>query len=75
MTVLVRYVQFHPDNYQGGSGKSFEFTTVVEIPDSTLVSDVWQVIHARLTDKYAMQSPFQVPNHGPSYAIQSAEIL
>jgi hypothetical protein len=40
MTVLVNYIDFHDDNYQGGSGKSFEFEILLTFSEITRVSEL-----------------------------------
>lgn len=45
MKVLVSFVAFHPDNYQGASGKSFPHKLLVEIPDDLKISEVSNYIY------------------------------
>jgi len=44
MNVLVKYIDFHSDNYQGGSGKSFELKTLVRLEPGTLAIDIKDVV-------------------------------
>ena len=70
MKVLVNYVDFHPDNYQGGSGKSFEFEVMIEIKEPC--TDVWDEIHSQLKLIVKRQRPFE---QGSIYAIQKVTLL
>jgi bacillopeptidase F (M6 metalloprotease family) len=44
MKALVKYIDHHYDNYQGGSGTSFEFSTIVDLDKDLRVYEVAQFI-------------------------------
>jgi hypothetical protein len=71
MTALVKYVDFHCDNYQGGSGKSFQFSHIIKLPDNLLVGDFWTFIHDEIKKHTEIARPFP----GTKYAIQSVEVF
>ena len=70
MKLLVNYVDFHPDNHQGGSGKSFEFEVMIEIKEPC--TDVWDEIHAKISQIAEKQRPFS--KYG-TYSIQKVTLL
>jgi hypothetical protein len=72
MKVIVKYVAFHPDNYQGGSGKSFEFYGIVEISDEIKVSEVKLFIEQQIYQQGLARSPW---NQDFKVSIQSMEIV
>lgn len=72
MKLLVKYIDFHADNYQGGSGKSFEFNSLVEIEDDCKAIDILENVHKSLKKIILNHRPF---NTKEAYAIQSVEIL
>ena len=73
MKVLVKYVDFHWDNYQGGSGKSFKFKTIIEVDDMTRAGDIHDVVKSSLLEFLQKQRVFCQGNEMP--AIISVEIL
>lgn len=73
MKVLVDYVDFHWDNYQGGSGKSFELTASIDIPDELFVKDLLDAIHNHLKKKIENERPFNQKE--TRYSIQRIEIV
>ncbi len=62
MKVKITYVDFHWDNYQGGSGKSFEFLIFITIPDETLVGAIYDLIMSKLEEKIIRERPFKQDN-------------
>ncbi|HBI00877.1 MAG TPA: hypothetical protein DDY18_04555 [Flavobacterium sp.] len=60
MNVLVKYIDFHSDNYQGGSGKSFELKTLVRLEPGTLAIDIKDVVMDHLYDLAKEQKPFRI---------------
>ena len=72
MKALIYYVDFHPDNYQGGSGKSFQVKTIVNIPVDCLAINVFTFIHEHL-NKYKSDRPFQTQEC--KFMIQKVEIF
>ena len=72
MNILVNYVSFHPDNYQGGSGESFEFTLMVRVPDSVLACQVVNLVTEQVEERASSESPF---NQDHKIAIQSMTIV
>lgn len=59
MTVIVHYVDFHWDNYQGGSGKSFELSAKFDIPNDLPASGVEKYILAQMDQRLALERPFR----------------
>lgn len=74
MNILVKYIDFHSDNHQGGSGKSFEFQVVVVVPDDLKVSDVRAYIETTVEESAKSRRPFQC-KYDPSPTITKMEIL
>lgn len=74
MTVLIKYVDFHCDNHQGASGKSFQFSHVLKLPDSLVIGDFWIFIHSELEKITRMKRPFPKAVDG-LYAIQSVQVF
>lgn len=74
MRVLVNYVDFHSDNYQGASGKSFEFKTLIEVPRDVLAENVKDFVLEELDKITRAQRPFTV-QHESKFVVQSMEIL
>jgi hypothetical protein len=58
MTVSVKYLDFHWDNHQGGSGKSFEFKVTVVIPDDLPAKDVVEHIRQEVIKHASHARPF-----------------
>lgn len=59
MNVLAKYIAYHPDNYQGGSGKSFEFKTLVDISDEIKVSEVVKFVEQQCYQHGLSRTPWQ----------------
>ena len=72
MKVIISYVSFYWDNYQGGSGKSFELSMSLDIPDNMTACNIWEYIHERLLLKVKNERPFQ---QHEKYSIQKVEIV
>jgi hypothetical protein len=72
MKVLVKYVAFHPDHYQGGGGKSFEFTHLLEIPDHININEVKSYIENSIYEHSISQAPW---TQDFKVAIQSIQLL
>lgn len=72
MKILVKYVDFHWDNYQGGSGQSFNFSTLIEVSDELEISDLLAEVYQKLGEACEKNRPFRQQQ---SCAIQSIEIL
>jgi hypothetical protein len=62
MKVFVSYVDFHWDNYQGGSGHSIDARVVVDIHESLLVRDVYGFVHNAVLDHVLKRRPFNQTN-------------
>ena len=75
MRILVQYVDFHPDNYQGGSGKSFEFEAMIVIPEEVLACDVWEEIHKQLEKICSNNRPYNSKNEKNKPAIKKVILL
>lgn len=73
--VKVNYVDHHIDNYQGGSGKSFQFSHSIEIPYETPTSQLKNYIHEKLLEHVAKQRPYHSQYDKINPAIQSIEIV
>lgn len=73
MRVLVNYVDFHADNYQGGSGTSFEFETTLEIKEPC--DDIWEEIHRQMVLIVAKQRPFKIKQDSDFPTIQKVTLL
>lgn len=72
MKALIYYIDFHWDNYQGGSGKSFELVHCVDLKYELTMNDFWEFIHKTIQDRIKTERPFQQTNR---YSIQRVEIL
>lgn len=72
MKIIVYYVDFHWDNYQGGSGKSFEMRFVFDIPQETKACDVINQTLKALDEHVKKERPFQSTD---KYSIQRMEII
>lgn len=72
MKALVKYIDFHADNYQGGSGKSFEMTFSFDIPDDLLAVDIFELTHKKIKERSLKTKPF---NADSVYSINSVEII
>lgn len=48
MRVLVKYVVFIPDNYQGGSGAVTEFELLLDFDDNAMASQIKTAIRYRV---------------------------
>lgn len=58
MNFLVKYVCFHPDNYQGGSGKSFTQECLIETSGTYELKDLKLHLYEQ-TENHAKKSvPF-----------------
>jgi hypothetical protein len=64
MTFLVKYVCFHPDNHQGGSGKSFTQECLIEASGTYELKDLKSYLyeqtklHAQKGVPYIQDSKF-----------------
>jgi len=74
MKILVHYVDFHPDNHQGGSGKSFEFSKTFEVEQDCRADQIIRVVGEKLIAHVRKQRPYNdIGEDG--LAIQKLEIL
>jgi hypothetical protein len=71
MKALVYYVDFHSDNHQGGSGKSFEFKAVIDVPTVIKVDEVMFYIECEVGNITRAKRPFL---DSTKFAIQKIEI-
>lgn len=62
MKALVTYIDFHWDNYQGGSGKTVETSISVEISETLTVGDVFEFIHKTVRAHCERYRPFEQTN-------------
>lgn len=74
MNVLVKYIDFHSDNYQGGSGKSFELKTIMTLDATIQLISLRRVVMDRLVEQVKVQRPFNIA-YDPKPTIVSMEIL
>jgi hypothetical protein len=70
--IIIYYIDFHWDNHQGGSGKSFEMRFVYEAPVNMFLRDLKDRACIALSDHVKNSRPFQQDNQ---YSIQRMEIL
>ena len=71
MKVLIRYIDFHWDNYQGGSGKTIESSVSLDLPDDLRVDCVFEYIHSRLNSYIEDRRPFK---QSEKYTVVSMEL-
>ena len=74
LKILVEYVDFHSDNYQGGSGKSFEFTTIIEVSADLKGHEIKALVIDRVNGLAQSRRPFLV-KHDSNPVITRMEIL
>lgn len=72
MKVLVHWVNFHPDNYQGAQGASFEFKTLLSIPDGMEARDVQEFILKEINIKSQDSTPFEQDRR---FSVQRIELF
>lgn len=72
MKVIIYYLDFNWDNHQGGSGKTFESSYSLDIPDAMAASQILEFIHQKIDAKIKRDRPFQ---QSENYVIQSIEIV
>jgi hypothetical protein len=72
MKVIMHYVDFHWDNYQGGSGKSFEMRFIYDVPDEMNANNIICSATKALQEHIMGSRPFTQKN---SYSIQQMEII
>lgn len=75
MKLLVEYIDYHPDNYQGGSGKSFEFKRVIEVDDEMKASEILPHVRSRLSEIAIEDRPYSPRSENYRPAIQRIEVL
>lgn len=75
MKLLVKYIDHHPDNYQGGSGKSFPFTAMISIDDDIKAGDMAIAIVKKIEELARKQRPYICDGYNSFPAFQSIEIL
>lgn len=77
MTVLVYYIDFHWDNHQGGSGKSFESQISFKVPEDLMAHEIKEWIDTQLYGHCQSIRPFNQSIHGyrKEHHIQRIEIL
>jgi len=75
MRVLVKYIDFHWDNYQGGSGQTVNSSVVIELQDSLYVREVFDEIHSQLKAHILVRRPFPQDRDLFKTTIVSMELL
>jgi len=58
MKALVYYIDFHWDNHQGGSGKSFNMRATFDLPVDLCVMQLRAHIEKKLSEHITKQRPF-----------------
>lgn len=72
MKIVVTYIDFHWDNYQGARGKLFELNCSFDVPDTLKAVDIFEYVHQQLENKVKTQRPFPQNN---KYCIQRVELI
>lgn len=78
MKILVNFMAYYWDNYQGGSGKYVEHTILVVIQDHRKVDEVWEEIHKEIKFILKAKRPFDQSIYSKEqkeYVIIKAEFL
>jgi hypothetical protein len=73
VTLLITYIDFHWDNYQGGSGKSYTLNIKTEIPDNVLVGGLWSLVHEKVKAHSEKSRPFHQKDQ--RYVITKVEMI
>jgi hypothetical protein len=50
MKLLVYYIDFHWDNYQGGSGKNYELRYALDVPSDLAVGNVRSYVIDKISE-------------------------
>jgi len=72
MKVLIKYIDFHWDNYQGGSGRTVESSYKVDVPDDIRSDSIYEYLHQRLLTYIESRRPFKQQN---KHTVVSMELL
>lgn len=79
MKVIIKYVDYHWDNHQGGSGKSFELRFIYDVPSEMRAADIIDRATKALLEHVKEVRPYQqkyLPDDNDSpFSIQSMEII
>lgn len=78
MKLLVYFVAYYWDNYQGGSGKYVESKLLVEIDDDTSASFIWEKVHDKIKAHLKLSRPYDQSAYSKTqgeYSIIKAELL
>ncbi len=59
MKALVKIIDFHWDNYQGGSGKNVEYNCSIKIPDEMMAKEILTFINEKIVDTVILNRPFK----------------
>ena len=73
--IIVKYIDFHMDNHQGGSGKTVNGTMFLEIPDAVKCGDLREFIQDQLAQHLKARRPFGETEHGYQPTIVSVEMI
>lgn len=78
MKVLVNFIAFYWDNYQGGSGRFSETHLLVEIEDAVCAFQIWEKIHDKIKEHLKKVRPFDQTVYSKNqseYSITKVELL
>ena len=74
MIALIKYIDFHYDNYQGGSGTTIESSFTWNVPDRMTCDNFYEQMHERLLQHLVSKRPF-ANIKDTKYTVKSIEIL
>lgn len=75
MKALIKYIDFHMDNYQGGSGKTVEGTLTLDIPQTLVMYNFFDFMHKELEHHLYQRRPFGKSEQGYKYTVTSVELV
>jgi hypothetical protein len=75
MRILIKYIDFHMDNHQGGSGRTIEGTMSIDAHDFLTCGELFEFIHRELALHLNDRRPFGRTEHGYKPTIVSMEIV
>lgn len=78
MKLLVYFIAYYWDNYQGGSGKYVESKLLVEIDNNVVAYMVWEKVHDKIKLHLKSVRPFDQTAYSKNqseYSITKAELI
>ncbi len=72
MNILVKYIDFHWDNYQGASGKIIESQVLIDIPGDIKVIQILGELYEQLDLYIKERRPFPSKE---KYTVKSIEVV